>query len=111
MTPREKIETLRRLLEEATPGPWKVEGGWGAAVVSEGKKSWLSPYGERCRKVSSLAAASLTTLPALLDVAEAALRHIEEKFPRSEAEACDLGPKECSACNLEQALVRLGEEE
>lgn len=47
----------------------------------------------------------------LLDVAEAALRHIEEKFPRSEAEACDFGPEECSACNLEAALARLGEGE
>lgn len=45
----------------------------------------------------------------LLDVAEAALRHIEEKFSRSEAEACDLDPKECSACNLKAAVARLGE--
>lgn len=45
----------------------------------------------------------------LLDVAEAALRHIEEKFPRHKVGACDIGPKECSACNLEAAVARFGE--
>src|SRR5690606_30483681 len=42
----------------------------------------------------------------LLDVAEAALRHIEEKFPCNES---DSDPKECSACNLKAAVARLGE--
>lgn len=44
----------------------------------------------------------------LLDVAEAALRHIEEKFPRHKAEACDLD-KECSVCSLKAAIARFGE--
>lgn len=73
MTPREKIETLRRNLNRGE-FPWSNE------------------------------------VRALLDVAEAAARHIEEKFSDPEAVKCDLGPEECSACNLEQALVRLGKE-
>lgn len=104
MTPREKIETLRKLLEEATPGPWKVEGGWGAAVVSKDKKSWLSPYGERSREVSSLAAVSLTTLPLLLDVAEAVAEMIEASYG---PDGCDC--KACQICDLQAALARLGE--
>lgn len=44
----------------------------------------------------------------LIDVAEAALRYIEEKFPCNEA---DFDPKECSACNLKAAVARLGKGE
>lgn len=41
----------------------------------------------------------------LLDVAEAALRYIEENFPCNES---DFDPRKCSACNLKAAVARLG---
>ena len=108
MTP--EIKRLRALLKETDdPGPWKHgsrNGGYECVRNANGdlvaKMGGIgAPAKKRARVIASP--------PLLLDVAEAALRHVEEKFPRSEAEACDFGPEECSACNLEQAIARLGE--
>lgn len=118
MTPREKIETLRRLHGEATPGPWYAtpHPKWTGAPHRIGTRPDVphEHFGELARmgaKNAALVVAMERALPALLDVAEAAARHIEEKFSDPEAVPCDLGPEECSACNLEQALARLGEGE
>lgn len=67
------VERLRGLLEAATPPPWLASGCWREGiglVVDDGRDDWRSAD-------ATLVAAAVNSLPALLDVAEAAKAWID----------------------------------
>ena len=68
------IERLRKLLAEATPGPWRgwTGGIFGARDVDDGHVSMFGDDGAGNR---ALTVAAVNHLGALLDVAEAAAGH------------------------------------
>lgn len=88
-----KIEKLRRLYAEATPGRMEYDGERGWVLDESGDVALRScTWG-----IGPLAADALSTLPALLDVAEAARRYADDS---EDAEAYAL---------LRHALARLEE--
>lgn len=84
----ERIEELRRLAEEATPGPWALiaKGGPQGNYFSiwNPEKGWiildrvLNLYGEGDRVATYIAAANPATMLALLDALEEARREHAE---------------------------------
>lgn len=104
-----KTETLRRLLGEATKGPWEAEDivdqGWTVTAAEGALVAVLGTDDLECDaklKVDArLTAAAVTSLPALLDVAEAARKSLAGHA------GCDFGRGRCKGCDLEHALKAL----
>ena len=110
MTHREKINTLRRLAEEATPGRWAILGtptGYRMIAPAQTQKE----ADLKNEPNLSLMEAALNALTALLDVAEAACDLIGDSMSLPIlADALEtMGDTKRAA--LVRALERLGEGE
>ncbi len=64
-----QIETLRKMLAEATPGPVRV-GADGYSVECDAEGWLFDVYSTRCGEDAELFAAAVNALPALLDAAD-----------------------------------------
>lgn len=67
------LDEIRKLIDEATPGDWKaVEYAKAWLIEAEGP-NWIKAVGSAAEADARFCAAARTLLPALLEVAEAAL--------------------------------------
>ena len=119
------IDDLRALLTKATPGPWKLQKGmdgaaikapasahvsvaWFGAATASGLDGSYRISGAEANANADLAASSISALPALLDVAEAAQRYFAARKGVLEDEAPGaLHDLVRSEDDMEAALKRL----
>lgn len=78
------IPELRRLLAEATPGPWEADGGEFVMPTDPDTEMSVEPagvFGKRWRKDAALIVALRNDTPALLDLLDDMATDLSEAAP------------------------------